>query len=128
MKIRRKVSVIPKTRTYTFVFEDIVSADSIEVLLNDKKQKATITYADSKIYVRLYDVTPKDSVKILFKDITARTNRDKKEMIIELITKYQLGTAFKMIKYGSFIKDIYSGIPASDECFSGPIEEILQMK
>lgn len=123
-----KCSVIPKKRNYTFAFEDIASCDCVEVLVNGKAVKAEINEIDSRTFIRLTDITPKDSVKVIFKDITARVNRDKKEMIIELITKYQLNPNFKILKYGSFIKDIYSGIPESDECFSGPLKEVLEMK
>ncbi len=121
-------SVVPQKRNYTIVFDDISAADSAVVTLDGKKKSAEITCSGGKVSVTVEAVAPDSELVIELCGITARANRDKREMIIDLVTKYQLSTSVKMLKYGSFIKDIYGKKPAVDECFIGPIEEVLAMK
>ena len=56
-----------------------------------------------------------------------RVNRDKKEAIIELVTKYQLPVTYKRAKFNGFLGNL-SKLPNCDECFKGPLKEILEMK
>ncbi len=125
--VKGNCSTVPKRRNYTIIFDDISDASEIFVSVNGKEVSADIMKMGGKIQVLLKGITPKSEVEISFKDITQRRNRDKREMIVELVTKYQMDVNLKRIKFGSYIDDIYSEIPSCDDCFKGPIEEVLKM-
>ncbi len=120
-------STVPSRRNYTLVFEDIKDAESVSVKVNGKEVAAEIKKTKNKTEITLKGISPKSSAEIVFTDITARGNRDKREQIIDLVTKYQLSVNVKKLKYNSFLKDIYSEIPTKEECFRGPIEEVVKM-
>ncbi len=120
-------STVPSRRNYTLVFEDIKDAEAVSVKVNGKEVNAEIKKAKNKTEITLKGISPKASAEIIFTDITARGNKDKKEQIIDLVTKYQLSVNIKKLKYNSFLKDIYSEIPTKEECFRGPIEEVVKM-
>ncbi len=120
-------SSLPQRRNYTFVFEDITDADYINVTLNGKATNTKISKCGNKVKVFLKGVSPKAAVEIRLENTKIRVNRDKKEAIIELVTKYQLPVAYKRTKFNAFLSNL-SKIPACDECFRGPLNEILEMK
>ena len=60
--------------------------------------------------------------------ISARENRSKKELVIELVTKYQMDVAMKALKFTSYLKNVNENIPQCEECFYGPIKEVVDMK
>ncbi|MBQ7861570.1 MAG: DUF5110 domain-containing protein [Clostridia bacterium] len=119
-------SSLPQRRNYTFVFEDITDADEITVTLNGKEAKAEISKSNGKVTIYLKGVSPKSKVEIALNETKIRVNRDKKEAIIELVTKYQLPVTTKLVKFSSTLKNLK--LPSVDECFRGPINEILNMK
>ena len=111
------------------MFEDIVSAESISITSKGKEIKADVAYKGGKTIITLKGITPKQGVEITLKEITAKTNKDKKEQIIDLVTKYQMNVNIKQLKFGSFIKDIYGkSIPDCEDCFKGPIKEVMEQK
>ena len=126
---RGNCSTLPAKRNYTLVFEDIASAESICVTSKSKEINYDVAYKYGKTIITLKGITPKQGVEISFTDITARTNRDKKEQVIDLVTKYQLGVNMKLLKFGSFVKDIYSKpVPDCEDYYKGPIVEVMEQK
>ena len=121
-------STLPLKRSYTFVFEDVSDFDSISVKHNGKKKSAQLRKDEGRVYVELDGITPECSVEITIEDIVARKNKDKKEQIIELVTKYQLGVNYKKIKFTPLLNNVYADVPSCDECFAGPIKEVQRMK
>ena len=82
-----------------------------------------------KTIITLKGITPKQGVEVAFTEITARGNKCKKEQIIDLVTKYQMSVNLKQFKFNSFIKDIYGkSIPDCEDCFKGPIKEVMEQK
>ncbi len=120
-------TVIPCERNYTLIFEDVADAEYISVKVNGKKANAEIKKTENRIEITLNGVSPKDSAEVIFESFTARTNRDKREAVIELVTKYQLPVSLKADKFNSFINNLNDEIPMEQECFRGPIEEVLKM-
>ena len=122
-------STLPLRRNYTLIFEDIVSADEITVTSKGKAIKCDIAYKGGKTIITLKGVTPKQGVEVAMTEIVARQNKDKKEQIIDLVTKYQLGVNMKLLKFNSFIKDIYGkSLPDCKDYFKGPIKEVMEQK
>ncbi|MDD6146897.1 MAG: glycoside hydrolase family 31 protein [Oscillospiraceae bacterium] len=121
-------STLPKKRNYTLIFEDISAAESIEVTVDGKKIKAPVTCQHGKIFMDLQDITPDSQVKVSLSAITARKNRDKREMVIELVTKYQQDNNLKKILFNGYLKRLDDELPGVPKCFAEPIKEILAMK
>ncbi len=117
------LSVIPEKRSYTVVFEDIVSADEIK----SNKKIESIVHKEQKTVVTLKDVAPNEEVTIELLGTAARRNRDKKEIIVELLSKYQLNTIFKQLTLGKFVKDITLPFPLKDKDLKGPIDEVFAL-
>ncbi len=120
-------SSLPRKRSYSFVFEDITDAEAITVTVNGKEAKADISKKGNKVSVYLRGVSPKSAVEIRLENTRIKVNRDKKEAVIELVTKYQLPVVYKQAKFNAFLNKL-SKFPACDECFRGPINEVLEMK
>lgn len=120
-------SSLPQRRNYTLVFEDITDTSEVSVLVNNKEAKFDICKRDNKVKIILKGITPKSSVIVSLKDTKVRVNKDRKEAIIELVTKYQLPVTYKKAKFDPFLKSM-TKLPSCDEALSGPINEILNMK
>lgn len=119
-------SALPKKRNYTLVFEDVSSAD-ISVTVNGKEAKFEAEEKRNRVYVTLNGITPKSTVNVSLDNITVRTNTDKKEMIVDLVTKYQLSVSYKQVKFTKFLKNINGRLPSCDACIAEPIIEIQNM-
>ena len=120
------LSSLPKKRSYTFIFED-VSDGEVSVTVNGKEAKAEVVNKDKKIYVTVKNVAVSAETVVDINGAVARNSGDKKEKIINLITKYQLAVNYKKSKFSPFLKDISGKIPACDECLRGPIDEVQKM-
>ncbi len=122
-------ATLPTRRNYTLVFEDITSAEEISVMSKGKEVKFDVAYKSGKTIITLKGITPKQGVEVILKEITARGNKDKKEQIIDLVTKYQMNVNLKQIKFNSFIKDIYGkSVPDCEDYYKGPIKEVMEQK
>ncbi len=120
------ISTLPEKRSYTLIFENASDAGKISVLIDGKKANATVKAIDSKLHIELSGVSPLSEIQVVLSDVRLRENRDKKEQIIELVTKYQMKVSLKKDKFEPFIKNIYGKLPELDECFIGPVREVLE--
>ena len=123
---RGDTSTLPEKRSYTLIFENASDAGKISVLIDGKKANATMKSIDSKLHIELSGVSPLSKIQVVLSDVKLRENRDKKEQIIELVTKYQMKVSLKKDKFEPFIKNIYGKLPELDECFIGPVREVLE--
>lgn len=123
---RGDTSTLPEKRSYTLIFENASDAGKISVLIDGKKANATVKAIDSKLHIELSGVSPLSEIRVVLSDVRLRENRDKKEQIIELVTKYQMKVSLKKDKFEPFIKNIYGKLPDLDECFIGPVREVLE--
>lgn len=119
-------SSLPSRRNYTLIFEDISKAESIVVTVNGKSEKFELIEKNNKLTVKINGITPKCTVEIHLDGTKARENISKREAVIDLITKYQLSVNYKKLKFDPFLKNM-SKIPSCDDCFKGPLEEVIKM-
>ena len=119
-------STLPKRRSYTLVFED-VSDGEITLTVNGKEASCTSEKKFGKLYIRIKGITPKSEVSVELRNITVRLNKDKKEQIIDLITKYQLSVNYKLTKFSKLLKNIDGKLPNCDSCITEPIAEVQNM-
>lgn len=127
-KAEGDISVLPEKRNYTLVFENIKDAKEISVKVNGKKKNTEIIKKLSHIEIIVSAVKPKDTVTVEFNGFEGRKNKSKKVLITDTISKYQLTTAYKKLKFSSYIKDIAKPFPVSDEDLKGPVDEINELK
>lgn len=118
------LSVIPEKRDYSLIFDDI--SDAKEISLSNADYSVEKKF--DKLYINISGVKPTDEVTIEFKSITARKNKDRKDLIIETISKYQMKTNIKRVTFSGYIKDITKPFPIKDENLKGPIDEIFALK
>lgn len=120
-------SVIPEKRAYTFSFRDIAKADvKVSVDGSECKDFTVKNQIDGFISVRLEGISSSSNVEISLENAQARTNGNKKEMLIELISKFQQKNNIKALKYNDYIKSDKS-LPDLNQDFAGPIKEIEQL-
>lgn len=127
-KAEGDISVLPEKRNYTLVFENIKDAKEISVKVNGKKKNTEIIKKLSHIEIIVSAVKPKDTVTVEFNGFEGRKNKSKKVLITDTISKYQLTTAYKKLKFSSYIKDVAKPFPVSDEDLKGPVDEINELK
>ena len=85
-------------------------------------------FLNSQIEIVLTAIKPKDTVTVVLSGFEARQNKSKKTLITDTISKYQLTTAYKKLKFNSYIKDVTKPFPVNDEDLKGPIDEINALK
>ena len=126
-KTEGDLSVIPQKRSYTFVFENVANCKSLTVKAQSRERKFEKTTKHGKLFVSVKDVNPKNGVEIELFGVTERKNRDTKEEVIEVLSKYQMKTMQKKLLLTPFINDMSRPIPFKDEDLRGPVEEILNL-
>ena len=119
------LSLIPEKRDWKLVFDDISKAQEITVRVGGRKKNVSPEHKEGKTIITLSGIAADAEVEIEFKAFEARKNPDKKECVIELLSKFQFPTLFKQTVFTSFIKDISKPFPLSDPALKGPVEEIL---
>ena len=119
------LTVIPEKREWKLVFDDISSAKEIVVKVSGRKRSVSPEYKNGKTTITLLSIPAEADVEIEFKSFEARRNPDKKESVVELLSKYQLPTMFKQVTLNSFVKDISKPFPLHDPALRGPVEEVL---
>ena len=127
-KAEGDTSVLPTKRNYTLSFENVKDAKEITVTVNGKIKNAEIIKKLSHIEIVLTAIKPKDTVTVVLSGFEARQNKSKKTLITDTISKYQLTTAYKKLKFNSYIKNVTKPFPVNDEDLKGPIDEINALK
>ena len=119
------ISVVPERRTFTLKFKDIVSAD-ISVTVNGRSVKAQQEKCGKAISVTV-SAKVGAKIEVILENCTYLKNDSRKQMLTNVISKFQMSTDVKGLKFGAFIKgekDMPSNI---SQDFSGPIEEIMKL-
>ena len=122
------LSVLPQKRNYTLIFENVSDAKNIILKVDAVEHDFTSYKKDSKIYIEVKNITPKNKVEIVIKNFERRKNRERKEYITEIISKYQMKTVSKKLLFSSFIKNVEKNFPCKDKALKGPVDEILKLK
>ena len=119
-------SVIPQKRNYLLSFKDVADCEKIIVTRADGES----TYDnDGTGYVSLMlnDVAANEEIEVDLVNYKARENTEKREALIETISKFQCQNDLKLMKYKKFIEDPTMKIPCG-EPYRSAIEEILSLK
>lgn len=120
------ISVVPEKRRYTLSFRDITDARKISVTVNDQIIDAKPDMDDGFIKMNI-ECSPTDEVFVKLTNVTVLKNRERRELLIELISKYQINNLIKKFRFRKIINGNYSGLKWVLKRFREPIREVLNM-
>ena len=112
-------------RAYTLSFRDIVNANVV-VAVNGKEKDCKVIKDNGYVGVLLKEVYPEDSVKITLSNVEVLKNVDRREALIELVSKYQLNNNIKPAMFGAYVDGKTNTLKVK-KCFREPIEEIEKL-
>ncbi len=119
-KAEGDIAVVPENRTYVVKFKDVVNG-KVRASGN-----ASAQIVDGTIEVTVTAKTD-DKVVITIEDAVALENKDKKQELTRVISKFQMSTNKKGAMFTAFVTKDKPLKNISKE-FIGPIEEILKLK
>ena len=117
-------SVVPASRTYNFMFKDVVSADVI-VTVDGKRAKMQIGKAGKGICVTV-TAKPEAKVKVMLGNCVYLTNENEKDLLVRTVSKFQMSTDRKGMIFNGFVNG-KKKMPNVGADFAGPIEEIKNL-
>lgn len=123
--VRGGKSVVPQSRNYTLSFRDIVGAD-VSVSVNGSEKACEVSEKNGFVCVTVKEVSPEDSVKVVLSAVTVLKNTDRREALIDLVSKYQLSNDIKPKLFGAYV-DGKTKLLKVKKCFREPIEEIEKL-
>ena len=123
--VRGDKSVVPQSRNYTFSFRDIVGAE-VSVRVNGTEKECDISAKDGFVCVEISEISPEDSVKVILSSVAALENTERREALIELISKYQLSNSMKPRMFGAYVDGKTKSLRVK-KCFKEPVEEIEKL-
>jgi len=123
--VRGDKSVVPNVRNYTLSFRDIVDANVIATV-NGVEKECEISKDSGYIGIELKEIYPEDCVKIALSNVKVLKNVERREALIELVSKYQLYNDIKSAMFGAYV-DGKTNLLKVKKCFREPIEEIEKL-
>ncbi len=123
--VRGDKTVIPNVRAYTLSFRDIVDANVIATV-NGVEKECEILKDSGYIRIELKEIYPEDCVKITLSNVKVLKNVERREALIELVSKYQLNNNIKPAMFGAYVDGKTNTLKVK-KCFREPIEEIEKL-
>lgn len=123
-----EISVIPDRRAYRFEFRDIVLARDISVCSDGDSLSFTFEKGEQGLIVSTVNVSAEKGVVIKLFGITVRKNPDKRELILQAVSKLQGNTGYKTLKYGKCLEDSFDGKIIAPKAVRYLLEEIENME
>ena len=123
--VRGDKTVVPTVRAYTLSFRDIVDANVV-VAVNGKEKECKVIKDNGYVSVLLNEIYPEHSVKITLSNTAVLKNTDRREALIELVSKYQLNNNIKPTMFGAYVDGKTNTLKVK-KCFREPIEEIEKL-
>lgn len=120
------LSIIPEKRKYILSFKDVADCEKVTVTVNGRRCSAETIKTVSNISV-IVELTPTDKLRVSLKNITAKKNPPRKEMLIDFLSKVQCGNNEKEALFGSYLKDDFDGNAKTVKDIRDPIKEIFAM-
>ncbi|MBQ8764011.1 MAG: DUF5110 domain-containing protein [Clostridia bacterium] len=117
-------NVSPESRTFIFKFKDIVSADA-RVTVDGTEYDAKKEKIGNTIEIAITAKAVSD-INIALENCVYLENKNEKQELTRVISKFQMSTDKKGMVYNSFIKNGKS-LPSVAKEFAGPIKEIQEL-
>ncbi|MCC8023645.1 MAG: DUF5110 domain-containing protein [Clostridiales bacterium] len=116
--------VLPPARTWRVSFRDITDCGSVSVLVNGAEVQAERLAGDT-VCIQLEGIAPADQVEIRLTQVCVLQNRPKRDLLVELISGFQLKALYKGKNFTALLDDPSKPVPKK---YRGPIQEILDLK
>lgn len=116
-------NVIPAERNYTLSFRDITGCEKIYATIDGKRVSVSMNISEGTISVNTV-IKPGNKLKIILKNIIAKKNPPKKEMLTDLLSKVQGSNNAKMVFYTACLKDSFKDNVFMDKAVRDSIKEI----
>ncbi len=117
-------NVAPENRTFVIKFKDIVSADA-NVTVDGSVYDAKAEKDGDTVRITVTAKAVSD-IKIALGNCVYLENKNEKQELTKVISKFQMSTDKKGMIYNSFIKKGKS-LPSVSKEFAGPIKEIMEL-
>lgn len=124
--VKGDLSVIPEKRKYIFTFKDIAGCEKTTVTLGGKRMPAEKTSKNGETQLIL-EILPTDKLKITLKNITARRNLPRKELLTEFFSKLQGDNNMKAVIYSYCLSDNFKGHTAAPKEIRDAVKEIFAL-
>lgn len=119
------LSLIPAERTYTLKFKDVESAKALRVFKNGRRIKAEVCENGDCVCLNI-TLKTSDKLKVTLSEIKRVENPPKKEMLCELISRFQGSNLLKPVLFSAILKGEKDSYVLPDYAV-GPIKEIEDM-
>lgn len=120
------LSVIPEKRRYTFSFKDVTDCENVSVTVNGNNISFEHTVNDGTIRI-VAEISCEDKLQITMRNITAKKNPSKKEMLTDLLSKVQGSNNAKMVLYTACLEDSFSGKILANKAVRDSVKEITAL-
>ena len=120
------MSVIPAERRYTFSFRDVAGCENVQVTVNGEKVDSEQTSKDGSVQISV-GISCADKLQIILKNIKAKKNPARKEMLTDMFSKMQGSNNAKMILYTACIEDSFNGRILADKAVRDSVKEITAL-
>jgi hypothetical protein len=94
---------VPESRNYLLKFRDIVNGD-IKVTVNGAEKEFTELNKNGFVEILLEGITPSDEVEVTLFVCTFLANKEKREELIDVISKFQINNEKKRL-FNEVLKD-----------------------
>ena len=99
---------------------------NVVVAVNGKEKECKVIKDNGYVSVLLNEIYPEHSVKITLSNTAVLKNTDRREALIELVSKYQLNNNIKPTMFGAYVDGKTNTLKVK-KCFREPIEEIEKL-
>lgn len=123
--VRGDKSVVPQSRNYILSFRDIVGG-KVAVDVNGTERKCETSLKNGCVWVSVNGISPDDRVTVTVSSPTVLKNTDRREALVELVSKYQLPNDIKPKLFGAYVDGKTKALRVK-KCFREPIEEIEKL-
>ncbi len=118
------ISVVPEKRNYTLIFRDIVDG-TVTVTVNGEKISAEKITKKGYVELVIKNILPTDDVLVTLSVCTFLMNKEKREELIDIISKFQINNENKRLFNDVLVNDeIIKNIPKK---FREPLLEITSL-
>ncbi len=123
-KAEGSTSVIPEKRNYHLLFRDITDA-KISVTVNGEKASVEKISKKGYLELKLKNITPDSEVVVTLSVCTFLMNREKREELIDVISKFQIGNESKRLYNDVLLDD--NNIKKLPKKLREPLIEIISL-
>ncbi len=120
------LSVIPAKRRYTLSFRDITDCENISVTVNGENVPFGKTVNDGIIQLSA-EIASGDKLQITLRNITAKKNPSKKEMLTDMFSKVQGSNNAKKFLYTACLEDSFEGKIFANKAVRDSVKEITAL-